>query len=1122
MKTNIILYSAALLAVLLPLSCVDRNELKPSAPQTLEIRASIPGFDIETKSADGSELPENLYAYPLGAEFSEGVTPLRQNSSDGSTYLFNIPGETRRILFSTIGDGTSAYGVTYPAPASVFRADVLDGQPIGTDVLTGWLNEYTSGQASAGVTLTRASARVMVELITVLGQDTLPDYSTRFSDVSVSISDIYTSVEVSADTAGTVYSGSGQITLPVNTPVHTLPAHSDNPPITLTVTTAGGETMTYSGVLPARINRNGSYSITLTLTQDNVGVGFTLEDITVSEQKLYLDGPYGFSLITLSNNTVLFGNQAGEADTVTVTKSLLGTWTASIPAEALGYFSFENLTNGTSATAESPVLTGEEGDEIRIATLQSNSTTAINEEILFSTSDGHTYPLTLYQSNGMQQSITYYAEDYHYLGVSGINLQLMSIDNSGNTETLTTGNIHSNYNSGRYQIVGDFITYLNIGDADLSELSFSNCVTLSELYLTNCIGSLTSLNLDQTPVVESLEIDYENSNTQGNTLTHLGLSGLSSLKMVILTIPSLQYIDFPTDKQRLEEVYIYEPENLEYMTISEYPSLNTFHLSTGTPAPMLKYIELSGCTALSSFQYPSSMPSLYKLDLTNCSSLKDLDINRDYENLVDLMFTGCSSLESFRLCSSILEDNLDFTGCTSLKDVEVALGSITNYLIGINLSNCGEIDNVRILAPNLTDFTFDGTQINNLELSGFDVISSVNFASANIKNLNVHTCNILTDIILTGNTNLRKFETSNNYRLANIDLSGSSVDSVIVEGCTNLTSLNTSNCAGMTHLTIDMPAMPTAITDFPRLDGSTNLHSIYLERLPIQSLDLTAQTMLDSLDISYCSNLKDLNCSGLTNLKHFNLVEGGSDVNLSGCTSLKELDLEGDYLSTLQTDGMTGLEFLRIENAGTFSSLSIPVMPNLQEIQLNNLSTLSSFSIAEGNAVKRLKLYEVPNLNPYNLAINSTSSMEQLQIYNMAAYTESGYTLDFSGYTALKLVNVQACQYLKDVSFNGCSSISKLYAKFCYNLTDINIDGCSSLTELDLCSTDIDTDMAIYVLEALPDNSALPTASFYSISWTPAAENQEALQEYKNAAQTEKKWYSSESGFDDMVFDFRD
>lgn len=1100
MKTNIILYSAALLAVLLPLSCVDRNELKPSAPQTLEIRASIPGFDIETKSADGSELPENLYAYPLGAEFSEGVTPLRQNSSDGSTYLFNIPGETRRILFSTIGDGTSAYGVTYPAPASVFRADVLDGQPIGTDVLTGWLNEYTSGQASAGVTLTRASARVMVELITVLGQDTLPDYSTRFSDVSVSISDIYTSVEVSADTAGTVYSGSGQITLPVNTPVHTLPAHSDNPPITLTVTTAGGETMTYSGVLPARINRNGSYSITLTLTQDNVGVGFTLEDITVSEQKLYLDGPYGFSLITLSNNTVLFGNQAGEADTVTVTKSLLGTWTAAIPAETIEYFSFENLTNGTSATAESPVLTGEEGDEIRITTLLPNTTTVVKEEIPFSTSDGHTYPLTLYQSNGMQQSITYYAEDYHYLGVSGINLQLMSIDNSGNTEVIQTGDTYNNYNSGRYQIVGDFITYLRIGDAELNELSFSNCGTLSDLEIYNCTGTLTDLYLDgNTPVVENLSIDYENSNTQGNTLTYLGLSGLSNLKSVSLTIPSLQNIEFPTDRQKLEEVYVYELDNLTELN-------------------------LSGSTALKSLYLPSA-PSLWKLDLTNCTSLKELSLlYNNYDNLVDFLFTGCSSLESFSLESSLIEDELDFTGCTSLNRVYIHLSGRTNYLQKINLSNCGQIDNVSInYAEQLGEIQSEGTQIDRMELTGLSGLSSLSLSTTNIIDLYVNDCHDLTDIIIAGSTSLRKIQSLNNSMLVNVDLNSSSVDSVIMENCTNLASLNTSNCAGMTHLTINMPSLPSTVVDYPRLDGCTSLQSMYLNNLPTQSLDLTAQTLLNHLDITYCSNLKDLNCSGLTSLRHFNLVEGGRNINLTGCTAIKELDLGGSYLSTLELDGMTGLEFLRIQNASSITSLSIPVLPNLQEIQLNSMGSLSSLSIAEGNAVKRLRLYDLQNLNYNNLAINSSSSLEQLYINYMAGSTEFGeYALDLSGYSALKLVNIESCEYLKDVSFSSCSSISKLHTKYCSYLTDINIDGCSSLTELDLTSTGIGTDMAIYVLEALPDNSALPSASFYSFNGTTAGNSQDVLQDYISKAMSEKRWYMSQTSLENIEFDFRD
>ena len=1099
MKTNIILYGAALTAMLLPLSCVDRNELKPSAPRTLEVCASIPHFDIDVKSSDGSELPENLYAYPLGAEYGESVSPLRQNSSDGNTYLFNIPGETQRILFSTIGTSSSAYQVTYPAPASVFKADVMDGQPIGTDVLTGWLSEYNPGQASAGVTLTRASARLMVELITVLGQDTLTDYSTRFSDVSISVSDIYTSVEVSADTSGAVFSGSGQITFPAKTIVHTLPTHSDNPPITLTVTTTEGETMAYSGVLPARINRNGSYRITLTLTQDNVGVGFTLEDITVSEHELNLSDPYGFDLITFSSNTLLFGNQAGEENIVTIQESLLGTWTAAIPAETIEYFSFENLTNGTSATAESPVLTGEEGDEIRITTLLPNTTTVVKEEIPFSTSDGHTYPLTLYQSNGMQQSITYYAEDYHYLGVSGINLQLMSIDNSGNTEVIQTGDTYNNYNSGRYQIVGDFITYLRIGDAELNELSFSNCGTLSDLEIYNCTGTLTDLYLDgNTPVVENLSIDYENSNTQGNTLTYLGLSGLSNLKRVSLTIPSLQNIEFPTDRQKLEEVSVNELDNLTELN-------------------------LSGSTALKSLYLPSA-PSLWKLDLTNCSSLKELRLENNYNNLVDLLFTGCSSLETFSLVSPFMEDQLDFTGCTSLNKVYIYLSGTTNYLQKINLSNCGHIGDVSIYyAEQLNEIQSDGTQIDRLNLLGLPALSSLNLSTAGVLDFSVRECSNLTDIILTGSTSLSKIHSYSNSKLVNVDLSSSSVDSVIVEYCANLASLNTSNCAGMTHLTINMPSMPSSVVDYPRLDGCQNLRSIYLNNLPAQSLDLTAQTLLDSLDIIYCHNLKDLNCSGLTNLKHFNLVGGGSDVNLSGCTSLKELDLEGSYLSTLQTDGMTGLEFLRIQNASSITSLSIPVLPNLQEIQLNSMGSLSSLSIAEGNAVKRLRLYDLQNLNYNNLAINSSSSLEQLYINYMAGSTEFGeYALDLSGYSALKLVNIESCEYLKDVSFSSCSSISKLHTKYCGYLTDINIDGCSSLTELDLTSTGIGTDMAIYVLEALPDNSALPSASFYSFNGTTAGNSQDVLQDYISKAMSEKRWYMSQTSLENIEFDFRD
>lgn len=425
-----------------------------------------------------------------------------------------------------------------------------------------------------------------------------------------------------------------------------------------------------------------------------------------------------------------------------------------------------------------------------------------------------------------------------------------------------------------------------------------------------------------------------------------------------------------------------------------------------------------------------------------------------------------------------------------------------------------------IYAEQLNEIQSDGTQIDRLNLTGLSALSSLNLSTAGVLDFSVRECSNLTDIILTGSTSLRKIHSSYNGKLVNVDLSSSSADSVIVEYCANLASLNTSNCAGMTHLTIIMTTMPSTVVDYPRLDGCQNLRSMYLNHLPTQSLDLTAQTLLDSLDISYCYNLKDLNCSGLTNLKHFNLVEGGSNVNLSGCTSLKELDLEGDYLNTMQTDGMTGLEFLRIQNASSITSLSIPVLPNLQEIQLNSMGSLSSLSIAEGNAVKRLRLYDLQNLNYNNLAINSSSSLEQLYINYMAGSTEFGeYALDLSGYSALKLVNIESCEYLKDVSFSSCSSISKLHTKYCSYLTDINIDGCSSLTELDLTSTGIGTDMAIYVLEALPDNSA---TSFYSFNGTTAGNSQDVLQDYISKAMSEKKWYMSQTSLENIEFDFRD
>lgn len=141
----------------------------------------------------------------------------------------------------------------------------------------------------------------------------------------------------------------------------------------------------------------------------------------------------------------------------------------------------------------------------------------------------------------------------------------------------------------------------------------------------------------------------------------------------------------------------------------------------------------------------------------------------------------------------------------------------------------------------------------------------------------------------------------------------------------------------------------------------------------------------------------------------------------------------------------------------------------------------------------------------------------------MAGSTEFGeYSLDLSGYSALKLVNIESCEYLKGVSFSSCSSISKLHTKYCVYLTDINIGECSSLTELDLTSTGIGTDMAIYVLEALPDNSALPSSSIYCFNGTTAINNQDVLEDYISKAMYEKKWFMNQTSLGAIEFDFRD
>ena len=383
-----------------------------------------------------------------------------------------------------------------------------EGQPVGRDLIFGWLQNYSAGQTQATTDLRRASARLNVNLKSIYGVDTVSDMTSTVRSAEVTISGMYTSAVMNYKDLSYQYSGDGSITFPLSpnetgtyfAMTMTLPTNpSASSVLTLTITSNDGTARSYSSPLPSGISTNYSYNMNLLLSWDNASADFTLSDIQMNTVDMDGIPNQNFDLLQFSDNNLTFRKERGYTHTTQILNSRLGTWTADIPAEAFEYFAFRNNTKGTEATADSPVLTGEEGDWVYIHTTQNNNTGGyLRYSIPFSVSDGestYTYYLDIIQSDGSMQSIEYNTDSYHYVQVEGNNLTYIKFDNNGNPDTLSLGSSYynGNYEVGRYKVCGDFITSLRLDDADLTTLTFNNCTMLDDLTTYSCTGDISSI-----------------------------------------------------------------------------------------------------------------------------------------------------------------------------------------------------------------------------------------------------------------------------------------------------------------------------------------------------------------------------------------------------------------------------------------------------------------------------------------------------------------------------------------------------------------------------------------------------------------------------------------------------
>lgn len=1101
MKKSFLYISLSLLTA--ALAGCSREEIRPLTGGTLELTASVPYFDIETKA--GGEFTDNITAYPL-AGTALAADPVIQDYAAGGSYFFTIPAGTDNIVFSTVEAAPTAYTAAMDYVNGTISVSAAEGQPVGRDLIFGWLQSYTPGQTQASTDLRRASARLNVSLKSIYGVDTVSDLTSTIQSAEVAISGMHTSAVLNYKDLSYQYSGEGSVTFPLSpnedsvysAMIMTLPSvPSASAVLTLTVTSDDGTVRSYSSPLPSAISTNYSYSMNLMLSWDNTTSEFTLSDIEMKTTEMDGIPNQSFDLLQFSVNSLTFSKGSGSGSYVRITDSRLGTWTAEIPTEAFQHFTFRNNTNGTEATADSPVLTGEEGDELYIQTIEDNNTGGyLRYSIPFSVSDGdstYTYCLDIIQSDGSIQSIEYNTNSYHYVHIKGNNLTYIKFDDSGNPDTLLSGPSPGHrensgyYEIGRYKICGDFITSLRLDDADLTSLTFNNCTLLEDLSTYSCTGDLSSIDLSSVENLQNLDIDFNDTQITSIDLTHN-----PSLKNINIEINTLTELTLPPASENLEILSLRNGENLTELNAS-------------------------GHTGLRELKFWNGMSALSSLDLSNCSSLTQISIPSDMTNLSALSISGCSSLKKFDVWGEKPLESLDFTGCEFLDDIQLRYNPT---ITSITLPDARDLSYMLLDGLEaLTELNTSGSDIDYLNLHNCDALQSLNLGQQSIRRLRVHSCDALTGLNMANNTSIRFLTSDANSSLAAIDLSSSSLDSLSITSCQTLSNLVLDGCSGLTYLYINNHSTPSISSDIPQISGLTGLQTLHLSYATVSNLDLKAMTSLKDVDIRYCYSLGTVDCSGLTNLSHFYLENTPASVLLTNCTGIDSLYIRD--CENLNIDGASSLKYLRLVDIDSeaFSEFNLNA-PNIEELQINYCDHLARLNVAEGNKLKKVYLDRNYNLKFKQTELNASSTLEELKIEFCSTYHNESIprdSIDLSGYSALKFADIYN-NYTYGASFKGCTSLTDLRLRNCSPLEHLTLTGCSALHSLYIPSNNLGSEELAAILDILPDRTGSDICLYY-ISGNPGSNDLSLIQTNIDNAKA-RGWYPSDNQLEELEFTF--
>lgn len=1057
-NTKFIISAAAVLA--LTATACHREELRltPAPASSLVLTAGLPEFETQlTKS--GSVTADSLFAYPYWENMTGPSEAVRNNNFSDGRYYFLIPSEASGIVFTSISEYAEGIKVT-PAPAPEILLEFASdtGSCFGHDLIYGSIADYDATAAEQSIRMKRAVARITPTLCHIIGEDTVAtSLNTFYDSVSLTLGGIYQGARIDTVSLTASYFGSDSFSLPFNVTgeactmngFYTLPSAEGTPSVSLDLLMTGSsEPVRISAPLPEPILANRDYNMTFYLHRDNMEGNISLS-VEVNEIIKNVSVTDSFDLIEFSSRSLVFDVDAGSTAELTV-YSKIGSWSATIPAEVLSYYTVANSTSGDTATVESPTITGHSGDVVTFKTLSniSDHEVATIFSIPFSAEPNNTYELTVMQSNGQRGVVDFTLVDNSDVTFTGY-CDLYRMDGGDSTLIVSsTDSMSYSLTSGTYRIAGPVVTSLEtkyVNSVSVNSTVFNSLKITDARYLGH-------LDISGAPMLTTLYLNTDRYNPN-SSITSLDLSGFDHLRKVSISgFNSLASISTGDGLNALESFYIYE--------------------SKATT------IDLTGCAALTVLSITETEPD--SLILTGCSSLEKLT-NSGNSSLKYLNVDGCSSMHRLNIQNC---DNLNTLNLSELPALDTLTTSGCDYLRDISLVGCNGISYFNISSlPRLRNIEIDdASAIGKLRIYSVDSLKTLDMRGWHIDSLNLDQYTSALDTLnadnstlshINGSTSLIEFRAANTNlkslpanmsysELRVLDVSGSKIEQIIwkdISGLKNLDTVKVNNCTSLkTFYLYRWRSDGWPAYNLLDLSECTSLDSLYI-------YNNGSENTLDTLNLTGCSSLRSVRLNGPMTLKNEGIILDGASINrmyidnlgapalaFSNSTVIDSLYIGTssgwEDLLSLYVDG-TGIKSLAVRNMSGLSNILANDCAELETLDIENCNNISNLEIDNSTGIKFFRLW---NNNATNMAsrfsISTLTSLEELHLSNIEHFTR----LDLRNMQMLKVLNVQRDRLsVKAMTAINCTGLTNL-KDLSYNISpdSLYVDGCTSLHNLTL------------------------------------------------------------------------